>query len=361
MTKGAVIVPWGRTCARAAVGTGLAAWIFLGAGGAAAQTKTEKVLIHGPLAIRHQSPIQLLFFQFVPERAVPLGHKQIRLRVDVAETNSLTADTGQDGLSGRLDLEMTHANLQARIGLGEDWEAGMDLPIIATHGGFMDGFIDRFEELIMYERSIRDREDRENTRNEFTYRVSRNGETVLQGDQGRVGVGDLALQVKWAPPPFRETGSTPAVAVRLALKVPTGDADAALGSGHPDIGVGLAFEKTLTRWTLYGNLNATFPLGDRFAGSRLTVRPIYSGLLGAEYRITTRLAFVGQIGANSAPFRNTGLDFFDEWSDWSAFGLSWALTPAFGLQWGIMENLITLADAGADFGFFLSASYRFSP
>ncbi|MFQ5931215.1 MAG: DUF3187 family protein [Nitrospiraceae bacterium] len=339
---------------RAAVGLGLASCALLGAG--VLDVGAEET--HGPLAIRNQSPIQLLFFQFVPERAVALGHKEVRLRVDIAETNTLTADVGRDGLSGRLDLEMTYANVQARIGLGKDWEVGVDVPIIAMHGGFMDSFIDSFERLIHYERAIRAEERRQGTENQFTYRVSRNGETILQGVEGRVGVGDVAFQVKWAPPPFHETASTPAVALRLALKVPTGDADAAFGSGRPDIAFGLALEKTLARWTLYGNLNVTVPIGNRF--DRLDVHPIYSGLLAIEYRFVPALALVGQLSANSAPFGHTGLDFFDDWTDWAALGLSWAPSPAWRLQGGIMENLFTSADAGADFGFFLSASYRFA-
>ena len=339
---------------RAAVGLGLASCALLGAG----VPDVDAAEVHGPLAIRNQSPIQLLFFQFVPERAVPLGHKEVLLRVDISETNTLTADTGRDGLSGRLDLEMTYANVQARIGLDKDWEVGIDVPIIAMHGAFMDSFIDWFERFINYERAIRAEEREQGTENQFTYRVSRNGETILQGVDGRVGVGDIAFQVKWAPPPLRETDSTPAVAMRLALKVPTGDADAAFGSGRPDIAFGLALEKTLARWTLHGNLNMTVPIGSRFDG--LDIQPIYSGLLGFEYRFVPALAVVGQLSANSAPFLDTGLDFFDDWSDWAALGLSWAPSPAWRVQGGIMENLFTSADAGADFGFFLSASYRFA-
>ena len=316
--------------------------------------------IHGPLAIRNQSPIQILFFQFVPERAVPLGHRQVGLRLDIAETNTLAAGVGREGLQGRLDLEMTYANFQARIGLGDEWELGIDLPIIATHGGFMDGFIDWFERLVDYERTVRAEERRQDMENEFTYRVTRNGETVLQGVEGRVGVGDVAIQAKWAPSQLRETASTPAVALRLAFKAPSGDPDAALGSGRPDVALGLALEKTLGRWSLYGNFNGTFPIGNRFEGSGLNPQPIFSGILGVEYRFNPWLAIVGQLNANSAPFRHTGLDFLDDWSDWPALGLSWAPTPAWRLQLGITENLFTLADAGGDFGFFLSASYRFS-
>lgn len=340
--------------ARGAVGLGLAACTLVGAGVLDAGAEE----LHGPLAIRNQSPIQLLFFQFTPERAMPLPHKEVRVGVTVTETNTLTADDGRDGLTGRLDLEMTYANVQARIGLGTDWEMGVDLPIIAMHGPFMDGFIDWFERLINYERTLRAEEREQGTENQFTYLVSRNADTILQGADNRVGVGDVAFQVKWAPPPFRETASTPAVALRFAVKAPTGDADAAFGSGRPDIGFGLALEKTLERWSLYANLNLTVPIGSRFDG--LDVYPIFSGLLGVEYRFVPQLALVGQLSANSAPFRDTGLDFFDDWTDWAALGLSWAPSPAWRLQAGIMENLFTSADAGADFGFFLAASYRFA-
>ncbi len=349
-----MILPRVGRIARSAVGFGVASCALLGSGVVAVGAEE----IHGPFAIRNVSPIQLLFFQFVPERAVPLGHKRALLRLDIFETNSLAADAGRKNLRGRLDLEMTYANFQARLGLGEDWEAGIDLPIIAMHSGVMDGFIDWFERQINYNRSIRAEERRRDAENEFTYRVSRNGQTILRGVENRIGVGDVAIQVKWAPPPFRETPSTPAVALRLAVKAPSGDEDAALGSGRPDIAVGLASEKTLKRWTLFGNLNVTVPIGDRFDG--LTVHPIYSGGLGFEYRFKPRLALVGYLSANSAPFHDTDLDFFDDWTDWSALGLSWAPSPAWRLQGGIMENLFTSSDAGADFGFFLSTSYRFA-
>lgn len=332
---------------------GLATWVFLIPGG-----RLWADEVHGPLAIRNQSPIQLLFFQFVPERAVPLEHEQVLLRLDIAETNTLTQDIGREGLSGRLDLEMTYVNFQARIGLAPNWEVGMDVPIIYMHGQFMDGFIDWFEQLVDLERGIRAEERTQDMRNEVTYDVSRNGERILNGGEGRVGLGDVALQLKWAPPALHERASTPAVALRFAFKLPSGDAQAGFGSGGPDIGFGLALEKTLKRWSLYSNLNVTIPIDDDFGD--LDVRPIFSGVLGFEYRFNPSLALIGQLSASSPAFRDTDLDFFDGWTDWPALGLSWAPSPAWRLQLGIMENLFTSADAGADFGFFLSASYRFS-
>jgi hypothetical protein len=56
----------------------------------------------------------------------------------------------------------------------------------------------------------------------------------------------------------------------MALKLPTGDPDVALGSGRPDLAFGAALEKTLGRWSLYANLNVTVPIGDRFSGPHLT-------------------------------------------------------------------------------------------
>src|SRR3989304_2609859 len=97
---------------RWALAAGVASWMFLVPPAAGVEE------IHGPLAIRNQSAIQLLFFQFVPERAVPLGHRQVSLRLDVTETNTLPAGGGAGGGAGRLDLGRKHANLPARVGPG---------------------------------------------------------------------------------------------------------------------------------------------------------------------------------------------------------------------------------------------------
>jgi hypothetical protein len=89
-------------CIHGVIGVGLVAWSLVVSGGADVWAEE----IHGPLALRNQSPIQLLFFQFVPERAMPLDYNQVLLRLDIAETNTLTAGTGRGGRTRPPDNEM---------------------------------------------------------------------------------------------------------------------------------------------------------------------------------------------------------------------------------------------------------------
>ena len=51
-----------------------------------------------------------------------------------------------------------------------------------------------------------------------------------------------------------ETNTLPALSIRAALKLPTGDESHLLGSGSPDYGLGLAMEKHVAKdWIVYAN------------------------------------------------------------------------------------------------------------
>ena len=68
----------------------------------------------GPFPVRSLSPIQLLYFQFTPERAVPLPRGMWNVRFDLVEANILGRDEhGDDALL--FDLELTRANLASAI------------------------------------------------------------------------------------------------------------------------------------------------------------------------------------------------------------------------------------------------------
>jgi hypothetical protein len=59
-----------------------------------------------------------------------------------------------------------------------------------------------------------------------------------------------------------ERSYLPAIALRVALKLPTGDQSRAFGTGVWDTGLGVALQKTLfQRMVLYQNLNGIFRQG----------------------------------------------------------------------------------------------------
>jgi hypothetical protein len=308
------------------------------------------VVTGGPFPIHSLSPIHLLFFQFTPERAQPLPQGIWKVRFDVVEANILARDQhGND--SYLFDAELTRSTLAFQYGLLERLTIGVDIPVLYTWMGFLDGFIKGFENFTGFERQIRF----DLPQHRFTYILEKDGKTALRGRSGAVGIGDIALSTKALL--YDEGPWMPAIAGRLALKLPTGDDDRALG-GDFDIGLGVALEKTLGPIRLYVNTGLTVPTGNPFSGTGIASIPMLSTFLTGEYRLTERFSVLLQLTGVTPPIRNSGLDI-----DRSSFeilaGFSWAL-PWYPIVWqaGMMEDLDN-TNRTADFALFTSWSVFF--
>lgn len=315
------------------------------------QPLRSDVVTGGPFAVRSLSPVQLLFFQFTPERAQPLPPGVWQARVDVVEANILARD--QRGNDFYLfDFELTRADLALQYGLFERLTLGVDIPLLYTWTGFLDGFIKGFEDFTGFKRQIRF----ELPQYRFTYALAKDGKVALRGGSGAVGMGDIAFGAKAL---LHEEGTwMPAVAGRLALKLPTGDDDRALGSGTVDLGVGLALEKAVGPVRLYLNTGLTIPTGNPFSGTGIEAIPMLSTFLTGEYRLTERFSLVLQLNGVTPPLRNSGLDI-DHASFEILAGFSWAL-PWYPIVWqaGLMEDLND-TNRTADFAVFSSWSVFF--
>jgi Putative MetA-pathway of phenol degradation len=79
---------------------------------------------------------------------------------------------------------------------------------------------------------------------------------LRSGGQSADGFGDLMLNYRWQA--LMESASTPAVAPRLSLILPTGDADRGLGFGSVGYQINLPVSKIVSdRVTLHGNAGLT--------------------------------------------------------------------------------------------------------
>ena len=332
--------------------------ILIGAWGAGAMPPQERpqalpstAIIGGPFPVRSLSPVQLLYFQFIPERAVPLPRGMWNVRFDLVEANFLGRDErGDDGFL--FDFELTRANLALHYGLFNDLTVGLEIPLLYTWSGFLDEPIKAFEDVTGFKRTIRF----ERRQQLFDYTLQKDGMNALEGASGAVGLGDIALSAKLM---LREEGRwAPSLAGRFALKLPTGDNDHALGSGELDVGLGLALEKSFGPVRLYVNTGLTIPTGNPFAGSGIDSLPMFSTFLTGEYRLTERFSILVQLNGVTPPVRNTGLDV-----DHSTFeilaGFNWVL-PGFPVVWqaGVMEDLNN-TNRTADFALFMSWSLFF--
>ena len=318
------------------------------------ESQTEaspSALVGGPFPVRSLSPIQLLFFQFTPERAVPVAPGTWQVRFDLVEANVLARDQRQED-SFLFDFELTRANLALQYGAFDRLAVELEIPFLYTWKGFLDDFIKGFERTTGFKREIRF----ERPQHLFGEVLQKDGRTALKGTSGAVGIGDIAFSTKAL---LRdETRWAPAIAARAALKLPTGEEDRALGSGEVDLGFGLALEKTLGPARIYFNAGLTIPTGEPFAGTGIESLPMFSAFLTGEYRLTERFSLLVQVNGVSPPVRNTGLDI-DHASFEILAGLSWAL-PGSPVVWqaGLMEDLND-TNRTADFAVFTSWSLFF--
>lgn len=306
----------------------------------------------GPFPVRSLSTVQLLSFQFTPERAVPVPHRTWSVRFDLVEANYLARDEHRGDVF-LFDYELTRANLALQYGVLDNLTVGLEIPLLYTWKGFLDELIKGFEDLTGFKRTIRF----ERPQHLFSAQLTKDGREALRGTSGAIGIGDIAFSTKAL---LREEGSlAPAVAGRFGLKLPTGDNDRALGNGALDVALGLSLEKTLGPIRLYFNTGLTIPTGNPFDRTGIDSLPMLSGFLTGEYRLTERFSLLLQLNGVTPPVRNTGLDI-DRPTGEILAGFNWVL-PGLPVVWqaGFMEDLNN-TNRTADFALFMSWSMMFS-
>jgi hypothetical protein len=185
--------------------------------------------------------------------------------------------------------------------------------------------------------------------------VTRQGQQIVNGTNGALGLGDSTIQVKYQL--LKETSFVPAFSLRTAIKLPTGDESEFFGSGSPDIGLGVALEKTLgSRWIVYGNFNGVVPTG-RIAG--LPLYPTFAGIAAAEYLWSENLSLTLQFDYYTTPFRHVGLEVFDKGVTDLVAGFSYRFAQHWLWQVYAIENIDFITGGAADFTLGVLFTYRF--
>jgi len=312
-----------------------------------AQSKAEGF---GPFPVRNFQPFQLIFLGMFGDRATVLEKRALDLRVELAETASAFNENNPQ-FHAAMKFETLRAGLFFRYGLTDRLEVGMEVPVLYRYSGFLEGAITAVERMTTGLAPVR--QQLENT--SYVFDVSRNGQTLFNGGNGDVGIGDITFIGKYQV--LDETNRVPAVGLRFAVKAPTGNPDLVFGSGHPDAGLGLAVEKMVAaRWILYGNLNGIFPTG-KVAG--LALDPAMSGIAAVEYLWSPAVSFVAQFDYYSSPFRNTGTRILDRGVTEATVGFNYRLRK--NLLWQVygVESLDFIEGSAADFTLSTLITYRF--
>lgn len=305
----------------------------------------------GPMPVVDQNPVQLLFLQPIPDRATTLPKGQGMLRINTTLTNTLVSKTSAH-YEATLDMEAVRTGLDVAYGVSPRLEWACSLPISHYYSGFLDSFIYHSEDFFGNIRGIRESE----TRNSFTYTVKKDGKTFITSSENVVGIGDAVMRLKAALRKGRDGG--PAVSARACLKLPTGRASKAFGSGKADWGLGLLLEQDIWKATVYVNGDVTFP-GEAFEDDGVSLREFFTVLFGVEYPFAPRFSAIAQVYHTGRPFHDTGVEVLDRRIYELVMGVSYRPQGRLVIQGGLVEDIIDSADATADITFFLNVGIPF--
>jgi hypothetical protein len=332
---------------RRSVGLALLAWFLIFAYIQPPQVEAEGF---GPFPVRNFQPFQQLVLTVPGDRAAVVKPGTLDVRLELAETASIYNDNSPP-MNVTVKFETLRSGLFLRYGATDRLELGVEVPVLYRYEGFMNGAITGVERattgLNPAQAAL------QNT--SYVFNVMRNGRTIMSGGSGATGLGDTTLMSKFQL--VKEGAAMPAVSLRGAVKLPTGDQSAFFGSGSPDFGLGLAAEKLVAaRWILYGNLTGVVPTGT-IAGFGL--QPTLSGLAAIEYLWSENLSVTAHFDYYSSPFSGTGSSVFDKGVTESVLGFSYRAARQFLWQLYAVENLDFIRGSAADFTLSTLFTYRF--
>ena len=259
----------------------------------------------------------------------------------------------EPGTIAELDVEQFHPTVAVEYGVSRRLQLGAELPVLYSWEGFLDPLIQWVEKGTGNLRFVR----KTQPINGFRYVLEKNGETLIDVKRGDAGLGDLIIKAKGLL--VEESTLWPAVSVRAAVKLPTGELDRGLGSGHADVGVGLLLGK---RW---GPVGASLlgewmrPLGNSFAGTGISVGSWWTGTFTMDVKMTDRLSIFGLLRRVGSPYRG-GLRLLNRTIWETAAGLNIAFSRETHLQIGFVEELFESAEVSSDITLFVNMiAYRF--
>lgn len=282
----------------------------------------------------------------------PAGRSEVRLVSETAShfsrSNLGTEQVFFDGETYRLTLSLRH-------GLAENWELGLDVPLVGHHGGTFDRFIEGWHDFFGMGQGGRDRYER----NQLLYYYQKDGDTKLDYRESGHGLGDISLLV--ARSLFDGgPGNQRALALRAGIKLPTGDSDRLRGSGSTDAHLRLSVTDAQSLQSLKMTLFGSAGLLGMSRGEVLADQQRNSvgfGTLGLGWRPLHRLAFKFQVDGHTAFFKNSRLDEIGKASAQLMVGGSLYFGDNWTFDLGVSEDIVV--GTAPDVALFLSLSRRF--
>lgn len=292
----------------------------------------DPALEASPYAVTNLSPFGLLYGvpALGPARVLAPGVQHAELAAAAANSYAFS-DSGREDIF--LDGETHRIALRLRGGLAAGYEWTLELPWVAHSGGQLDSFIIRWHDLFSLPQGGRDRAERDRLR--FSYR--RDGLERVTLTEPVSGPGDLRVGLGRS---LSRDAHRP-LAVRVELKLPTGDPDRLTGSGAVDLALWLSAASFLpgTRsWSVYGGAGVAV-LGPGDVLPELQHRSVPFASAGIGWRALPRLAFKVQVDAHRALYGESAVPELGHTALQLALGGSLRLGTESEFEFVVLEDI----------------------
>jgi len=288
----------------------------------------QSAAFQGPLEIRNQFPL----FIHLNSPGLESASQQDRFSL-VCSYSSLFLLKRSNDWSVQMDMETLEFAFRIKKNIPQVMEIGLEIPLLSFNSGVLDDPLQWYHQTFGfpdYGRSTR-------PKNDYLYRVGKGGKTVVEGELGKLGLGDIRITGKKEL--FRMDGH-PFLSLKLDLEIPTGDPQKGYGNGSLDIGLGLLLEKEITQSLLAVVNGGLVVPGPWKAKETIALREYYYGGLGVEWAFSKRLSFLSQVWAQTSPFPETGIDSIDRPALIFSIGSRYAYGPN-SLELALTEDLNT--------------------
>lgn len=279
-----------------------------------------------PLPTFNQSPLVQIYGLPALGNATVLGAHRSEVQLTAALANNFTSGIhGSESLT--LDGETHRVTLGLRRGLGDGYEVGAEIPYVRQTGGFLDHTIESWHHLFGLPNAGREFVPRDR----LIYRYARGSQTLIDVENPSSGIGDVRLTGA------RRLG--PASALRLSIKLPTGEASALRGSGATDVALWVSTAcRDCGRLGWYGGGGALW-LG-RGVLSEVQRRWVGFGTVGASWAMRPALALKVQVDAHTPFYRDSQLVQLSSVAAQLLLGGTWTVSRRSALDIAVSEDAV---------------------
>lgn len=269
------------------------------------------------------------------------GERAYGLRLDWSN-EFVDASNARESLL--IDGESNRITLGFRQGAAAGVEIGIDIPLIVTGGGVLDGAIEGWHDAFGLPNGGRQRRPQDR----YAVQYVKDGQTLLDINDSSTDFGDIELNAGFA---LRDD-----IAFRAMAKLPTGRDSRLLGG---TAGGAFWFDynpfASLTRWFGYVSAGVSYnEAADQLGGQQ---NPLVGlGGVGVGYRLLPALALITQFNVQTPLYKDSALKALDGPGGQLAFGGRINLSQRLALDLGVQEDV--LLSSSPDFSIHIGVAYR---